>query len=205
MRNLSSSNIVDISANYVIRKLAKELSNKYIYHNIHHTLDVVTKTLEIAFNSDLDEPDLIDIELAAWFHDLGFIIKSKGHETVSAELARSYLIEKGHPRDRIRNICSAILSTDLSVIPQNLFEEVLADADLSHIGSENYIIKQELLRIEIEYAQGRVFNDLQWTENNLNFIKNNPFRTSYAKEVFKQQRQQNIDYLESKVGLLSRD
>ena len=58
---------------YVFNLLNKELDAVYVYHNITHTQDVFAYTAELAKNLNIDAISKENLQLAALFHDTGFI------------------------------------------------------------------------------------------------------------------------------------
>ena len=72
---------------YVFNLLREKLSPSLIYHNYLHTAEVVEAANEVAEGSNLSKEDTELINLAAWFHDTGFVEKYEGHEEVSKEIA----------------------------------------------------------------------------------------------------------------------
>ena len=65
---------------YVVSLLSTELPDNITYHSIGHTIDVVTSCLEIAKEQDLSDQETEIVEIAAWFHDVGYADTCKGHE-----------------------------------------------------------------------------------------------------------------------------
>ena len=46
-----------------------------LYHNLEHTRSVVERTQEIAAHYQLDENDMLAVYVAAWFHDVGHLLR----------------------------------------------------------------------------------------------------------------------------------
>ena len=79
------------------------------------------------------------MHLAAWFHDIGHLIKYKGHERESQKLAWNWLQRESYPSDKMKIILSCIAATQLPQTPKNLLEQVICDADLFHLSLEEYL------------------------------------------------------------------
>ncbi|NTV99368.1 MAG: HD domain-containing protein, partial [Chlorobiaceae bacterium] len=184
--------IADQSADYV-RSLFRENNVDWcLYHNYTHTLETVETSREIAAGMNLSAEETEIVVLAAWFHDTGFPSDEANHEEKSAEIARAFLKDKGYPEDTVELVCRCILSTKLPQRPENLREEILCDADLSHLGKSDYREKSELVRIEIETREKRIFTDIEWLDLNIAFFRQNPFHTDYANQKFNAERQKNL-------------
>ena len=63
-----------------------------LYHTIGHTKKVVDRANEIAAHYELSERDITVLNIAAWFHDIGYLFTDPAnHEEKSAELLASFL------------------------------------------------------------------------------------------------------------------
>ena len=51
---------------------------------------------------------------------------------------------------KIAIVKAAILATEFPQKPSTLLEEILCDADFSHLGDKDYLEKNQLLRLEWE-------------------------------------------------------
>jgi len=57
--------------------LRTQLSHMYTYHSLSHTQRVVKSTRELIEGEKIDEIDSENLIIAAWFHDVGYIIMTK--------------------------------------------------------------------------------------------------------------------------------
>ena len=170
-----------------------------VYHNIHHTTEVVLAAREIAGVEEINDDDLELLLIAAWYHDVGYVEKCKGHEDISIERASEFLKQNNYPEDRIEKITSLIKATQMPQSPKNRLEEILCDADLHHLGTREFKEKGELLYIELK-SKGLIdFNDEQWLEHSVEFMNNHSYFTNYAKETFAAQKNINLFKLEKRL------
>ena len=163
------------------------------YHNFTHTVEVVKITEEIANALAVKEEDKEMLLIAAWFHDIGYIERCKGHEEVGIRMVTDFLKENGYPKEKIETVSSLINATKMPRNPKNLLEEIICDADLYHLGTNQFDAKGELFREELEKQNGSKINDKDWLETNLDFFKQHEFYTTYAKDRFETQK--NINYI----------
>ena len=163
------------------------------YHNFTHTAEVVKITEEIANALAVKEEDKEMLLIAAWFHDIGYTERCKGHEEVGIRMVTDFLKENGYPKEKIETVSSLINATKMPRNPQNLLEEIICDADLYHLGTNQFDAKGELFREELEKQNGSKINDKDWLETNLDFFKQHEFYTTYAKDRFETQK--NINYI----------
>ena len=165
---------------FVFNLLKNELSPKVVYHNYSHTSYVVEAVNEIALAENISDADLEIILLAAWFHDTGFIKGFKNHEESSTEIAIEYLTKKGFSDDKIKQISSCINATKIPQNPTTKLEKIICDADLFHLGSENFSENANLLRSEWEQFCDKHLTDIEWLKENNRFFSEHTYFTDYA-------------------------
>jgi predicted metal-dependent HD superfamily phosphohydrolase len=157
-----------------------ELPANVIYHNFNHTLNVVNATDEIAVAEGVSESDREVLLLAAWFHDVGFIKGVKKHEEVGKKIARTYLTNIKYSEDKIVQVLACIDATKMPQKPINKLGGILCDADLFHLGTEEFNNISSLLRSEMEVLCGEEYTDIEWLEKNEKFLSEHTYKTDYA-------------------------
>ena len=119
--------------------LEQKLPEDLYYHNIKHTIDVVTEVELIGWAEGLSEEELLVLKLAALFHDSGHSIDYETHEEQGAQIARDILNHYQYPEEVIDVICRLILSTKFPPSPKDKLEEVICDSDLDYLGRTDFI------------------------------------------------------------------
>jgi len=176
----------------------KGSSDRY-YHNFTHTAEVAKVTEEIADSISINENDKEALIIAAWFHDIGHTETCEGHEDVGIDLAEKFLRSINYREDGIAKVISLINATRMPRNPNNILEEIICDADLYHLGTNDFDKKGELYKNEIEALQGFKIPEKDWLQNNLKFMEQHKFYTDYAKQRFETQK--NINYIKTKKKL----
>ena len=148
---------------YVLDMLRSELPKQYFYHNPDHTLYVQAKAKEIGRQEGCSEDELNLLDIAALWHDTGYIRVYKNHEEQSCLLARQYLPEYGFQSKDIDTICGIIMATKIPQIPKNKLEEIIADADLEYLGTDIFEIKSQDLFHELQ-SLNPVLTEDKWNE-----------------------------------------
>jgi predicted metal-dependent HD superfamily phosphohydrolase len=166
--------------NFVFDLLKKELTVKAVYHNYNHTRSVVEAANEIALAENISEIDLEIVLLAAWFHDTGFIKGIENHEEESKKIAHNFLTERGFSKEKISQILLCIDATKMPQNPTSSLEEIICDADLFHLGTENFSKKANLIRSEWELLCDKHLTDIEWFKENIKFIGEHKYFTNYA-------------------------
>ncbi|MGD2035570.1 MAG: adenylate/guanylate cyclase domain-containing protein, partial [Bacteroidales bacterium] len=75
----------------MLNKLERELPPNLDYHNIKHTIDVVTQVELIGLGEEVNDEELLLLKTAALFHDSGHILGYEDHERFSTLIAREIL------------------------------------------------------------------------------------------------------------------
>ncbi len=168
---------------YVFQRLERELSPGLYYHSLEHTTqDVVPAAQRIAAGEGIHGADLLLLLTGAWFHDLGFIETSLGHEAVGARLAGEVLPGLGYDAAQIQAIQAIIMATVVPQGPVTILEQILADADLDVLGREDFWPRNIALRRELAFF-GKEFTDNEWYSSQLKFISAHTYFTGTARAM----------------------
>jgi len=190
--------------NFALDILANKLPKDLYYHNLTHTVDEVLPAMEeFAEMENISGDELKLLRIATFFHDIGFINLYDEHVQVGIEIARKELPGFGFKPDQVDAICGMISATHLPQKPTNLLEMVLADADLSILGKDNFWERNELLRGE-RIAYGRATTLEEWYCDQLAFLEQHRYFTQAARSLRLSGKQKNIEYLlQKKLAICS--
>ena len=139
------------------------------YHNFEHAKAVARASKTIGTACNLSAEALEVVMLAAWFHDAGYVEAIEGHEEKSVEIAAAFLRDQGYPPKRIAKVAGCIRATKMPQNPGSLMEQVLCDADISHLARKDFLEVSELIRLEIEHRMGRKLSEAEWLTMNTAF------------------------------------
>ncbi len=185
---------------YVSQRFAESgKHNTGVYHDLTHTKETVAFGREIAEGTGLSEQSVLLVLLACWFHDIGYIDSPIEHEEKSAEIAERFLVEEGIDKETIEIIKGCIHATKIPQSPRNQLQQIVCDADLSNLGSDNYKKKSELLRIELENNRGLPFSDSEWLQLSIDFFLQHSFFTAFAQEKFNGKKEENLVLLKHEL------
>jgi predicted metal-dependent HD superfamily phosphohydrolase len=188
----------DSAYKYVIERLSHELPKGLFYHGIHHTLDVLQFAETIAAMEDLKDTDMTILKTAALYHDTGFIIRYKNNEPEACKIAKATLPKFGYNTKQIKTICDMIMATAMPQNPQSHLAEILCDADLNYLGTENYYSIAETFRDELA-GQGVKFSEEAWLKLQLDFLSKHKYFTAAAKKLRNEKKNKYILELENKI------
>lgn len=180
------------AGNYVFTLFKEKLSKKLVYHNYKHTFEVVKEATALAEAHQLSADDLEVLTLAAWFHDTGYLSTYENHEDESVDFATEFLRAEEYPEEKITEVARCIMATKQGQITHHILEDILVDADISNIGKDTFFATAELLRVEWEIFLNRTYSDLEWAQQQLDFLLSVNFRTQAAQNLYSKQLNKNI-------------
>jgi class 3 adenylate cyclase len=181
----------------VLDLLEKKLPKYLYYHNVKHTVDVVTESELIGWAEGLNDDQLLILKTAALFHDTGHIVSYADHEERSTDIARKMLPEYGYVQEEIDEICRIIMATKLPPKPVDLLESIICDADLDYLGRTDFIPVSNSLYEELK-AQNKMTSLNEWNKMQLKFINSHQYFTATGRklrEVKKQEQMMRIKQL----------
>lgn len=183
---------------FLIHKLETGLPNYITYHNAQHTKNVIAAADHLALAENIGGDDIILLKTAALFHDSGFLQNHTEHETISCTIAKKYLPEYGYSPKQIEIICRMIMATKLPQSPIDHLSQILCDADLFYLGSEEYFMYSEKLFKESQ-KNGLLKTDTEWVLKQVEFLTTHHFFTKTAQTERETKKQQHLQELQSKL------
>lgn len=170
-----------------------------IYHNLTHTEEVVEHAIDISKHYELHEKDNFVVVAAAWFHDIGYCTGgAEGHEQRGAELARVYLEEQEIKEEVILAIQGCILATTIPQTPLVFLQQIVCDADLYHLGTDEFAEKNKLMRKEKEIWSGKKIDKKEWRKHTIEFLEAHTYQTDYCRALLDDVKKKNIQKLKDK-------
>ncbi|MEZ4888126.1 MAG: DUF5706 domain-containing protein [Chitinophagales bacterium] len=191
--------LLDKAQEYVFQFFKDRLNTVYVYHDYTHTFETVAATEELGAGNGLKKGEIKMLQLAAWFHDLGYVDTVEGHEDWSVKYARAFLESHDYPEEKIALIEGCILATKMPQSPKNIYEEVLCDADLYHLGSKNFFEKSNLLRIEWANTNQLYGDEIKSLEHEIDFLTQHRYHTPFAQLNLNQRKFKNISDLKKNL------
>jgi predicted metal-dependent HD superfamily phosphohydrolase len=176
-----------------IKQFFKEnIPIKYVYHDITHTQDVVRVCRQIGLIYGLPMEDLELLQIAAWFHDSGYSDGPEGHEERSVINAQTFLKKFDYSTKQLDLIAGCIRATKLPQRPVGLMQQIIGDADLSHLGEKSYWMRTARVRQELAVAQNKLMTEEEWLDFELAFMIGQQYHTDVAKELFEKRKLKHI-------------
>ncbi len=182
----------------ILDKLEKELPKYLYYHNVKHTVDVVTEVELIGWAEGCTDDEILLLKTAGLLHDAGHTIAYDKHEELGCGMAREFLPKYGYPEEQIEKICEIIMSTRMPPKPENLLERIICDSDLDYLGRSDMIPVSNTLYKELK-EQNKIgtFND--WNKLQIKFISGHQYFTETARSLREVNKQKQIERIKKLI------
>jgi class 3 adenylate cyclase len=182
----------------ILDKLELDLPGYLFYHNVKHTVDVVTEVELIGWAEGCSDEEILLLKTAALFHDAGHTIAYDNHEFYGTEIAKKMLPAYNYAPNQIECICSLIMSTKLPPQPTNLLENIMCDSDLDYLGRSDFIPVSNTLYEELK-AQNKMGSLNDWNKIQVKFISGHQYFTKTARSLREVNKQLQIERIQSLI------
>ena len=169
-----------------------------LYHDLKHTKGVVSAATQIANHYQLNDEDFFVVVTAAWFHDIGYFTDKANHEAAGSKLAADFLKPLNVSDAIIKKIDDCILATRMPQKPAGQLQEIICDADLFHLGTDDFADKNKELRKEIERVKHIEIDRQTWRQKNIELLESHIYFTDYAQLLLHDKQAKNLKKLKDK-------
>eukprot|EP00817_Percolomonadidae_sp_ATCC50343_P004311 CAMPEP_0117430548 /NCGR_PEP_ID=MMETSP0758-20121206/10092_1 /TAXON_ID=63605 /ORGANISM="Percolomonas cosmopolitus, Strain AE-1 (ATCC 50343)" /LENGTH=205 /DNA_ID=CAMNT_0005218687 /DNA_START=69 /DNA_END=686 /DNA_ORIENTATION=- len=177
-----------------VNKLLADLNPDLRYHGRHHTIDIVyPAAMKLCDQENVTDEERLIVGASALFHDTGFLDQYEKNEPMGAERAATQLKQFGFTDDQIKIVKECIMATQLPQSPgDNKLAQIVCDADVSSIGSDDFFITSETLRQELNLVKQLGIRPRKWHEGNTKFLQNHTYFTESAKKHLQPIKERNM-------------
>jgi len=182
----------------ILDKLERELPDFLFYHNVKHTVDVVTEVELIGWAEGCSDEEILLLKTAGLFHDVGHTVAYDNHEYHGTVIAREMLPRYNYSPEQIDRICSIIMSTKLPPKPTTLLEEIICDSDLDYLGRSDFIPVSNTLFEELR-AQNKMGSLNDWNKLQVKFISGHQYFTKTARSLREVNKQLQIERIQTLI------
>jgi adenylate cyclase len=179
--------------------LEGKLPENLYYHNIKHTIDVITEVELIGWAEGVSDEEVLLLKLAALFHDAGHTMSYKDHEYFGTVMAREKLASYDFTKEQIDTVCRLIMATQMPPKPSDLLEKIICDSDLDYLGRQDFIPVSNSLYKELK-ERNMVGSWNDWNRLQLKFISKHQYFTKTALHLREVNKQQQIERLEQLIS-----
>lgn len=190
----SNEQILQETEQYISDYFSRHISPEYVFHDLEHTVQTVAAASTIGEGFQLDKREMLLLLLATWFHDTGYSAGPIDHEERSCINADHYLRGK-ISEEELGTVMALIRATKVPQNPQSTLEQIICDADLSHLGMESYWDRTGKFRQELILARKTIMSEQEWVDFELNFMLNHNYHTAIANDLFNKRKAKHIQQL----------
>ncbi|MBS1730744.1 MAG: YitT family protein [Bacteroidetes bacterium] len=180
--------------NFLIIQLDKGLPSYTTYHNTQHTKNVINAASYLADLENVTGDDRTMLLTAALFHDAGFLQNYHNHESISCQVAKKHLPDFEYSPEQIDIICNMIMATQLPQSPTNHLSQIICDADLFYLGTDEYEEYSHKLFLEFK-RNGIVTTYTEWIMKQIEFISAHHYFTKSASSELENKKQETLKKL----------
>lgn len=191
--------ILDQLKTHVATLFHSNTDERFIYHNLEHTEQVVENVVRIANFYQLPDQEFFIVVAASWFHDIGYLYDCGRHEAKGVDMAASFLEEKKVDKGVIEQVKGCILATMMPQRPEGLLQQIVCDADLFHLGSDSFKERNRLMRREVEAFSTHKIDKKEWNSKTISLFKNHHYHTEYCQKLLNSTKAKNLAELENKL------
>jgi len=196
---MNSQNLLKATQAFVEDLFENQLSKDFVYHDLQHTLTVRHYCEVFGKEHQLSEKDMFHLQLAALLHDTGYTRTYEGHEEASVEIALEFLRQQASPDVDLERITQLIRATIPANEPVDLLDKIIKDADLSTVGNEDFEKFSDNLRKEWKVICKENYTNLEWYQNNVEFLKQHQFFSEPAQKIFSDQKKTNLKKMKKRL------
>jgi adenylate cyclase len=183
----------------ILDKLEKDLPDYLFYHNVKHTVDVVTEVELIGWAEGCSDEEILLLKTAGLFHDAGHTVAYDNHEYYGTLMAKELLPKYNYSSAQIDRICDIIMATKLPPRPKTLLEDIICDSDLDYLGRSDFIPVSNTLYEELK-AQNKIGTLNDWNKIQVKFISGHQYFTKTARSLREVNKQSQIDRIQSLIS-----
>jgi len=184
---------------YLLNYYKTRDTSRLIYHNQQHIRDVVAAAAKIADHYELNDHDFFIVMAAVWFHDIGYLTHIEEHEAEGTRLAEEFLEKLDVTIPDIMLVKSCIMATKIPQSAATLLEQIVCDADLFHLGTNDFFKKDKLLLKEYNALNQKEMSKLEWRKRSIVFIASHSYYTDYCKRLLNNRQTENIEEMRKKI------
>jgi len=179
---------------YLAQKFNSGIRPELTYHTWEHVLSVLDVCNQYAKRYKIVGRDAHLLRTAALIHDIGFLWTYSDHEDQGVIFTAEELPGWGYSKSEIKRIQGMILSTQIPQKPKNVYEQIICDADLDYLGTDQFYTIGETLFQEFK-AMGQIKSREDWNKLQINFLKGHSYHTPYAKKYREPVKQKHLQDL----------
>ena len=175
--------LVAESENYISALLGQKLAANFIYHNFSHALRIKKYADTIGKQTGLTADEMNILRICALFHGAGYVNSYEQYNEESMLIASAYLAGQGLDQQTTGHVSDIIRALKQPQDPKDKIAEVLCDADMMYIATENAIEQIDLLYEETAMLKPNFKKRLAFEKQCIHSFTTHTYFTEYGKTV----------------------
>ena len=177
------SPFVQEARHYALRWFNERNDPRVVFHTYQQAAATAKLVEEIGEGNAATQEQLEAALIAAWLHNLGFVVQYDQGWEESRQLAVAFLKREQAPEPLIQRVYNALAGLPGKEIPASLEARILADAVRAQQYGPSFFDQSPLLQLEME-LKGHDFSPSAWAQYQLQQLLNVTYFTPYCKERF---------------------
>ncbi len=196
--------LLDKVQDYAVRQFSRLSPPETSLYTLQHTQQLVARTEAIGKASGLQEDELKLALLAAWLHDLSYILpKTPDEPSMVQAFFQVAGYSNGSTAPMADKVARCIAASHYPQRPQDILEEVFCDAVASFTATTDYFL--QVARQISSGAEKCSAEDFAWLKEQRALLKKHSFFTRYAKQNFVAAKEEALKLLKKKCLEFSED
>jgi predicted metal-dependent HD superfamily phosphohydrolase len=164
------------------------------YHNFRHVNEVAEEAMILAREEGFNDHEVHLFGYAGLGHDVEQTLRPPRNEIVSAYFSRDFLMKLSVPYLDAFKIHHRILGTIVGHPSRDLEQQIMADADLAHLGKDVFMERNGALAQEWNKEIDRA-----WYVDSLKFMDSHEFQTTSARRLYNAGKEANMELLRRRI------
>lgn len=182
-QSLPETPLVTAARAHVLQLWNAQHDARLVFHNFAQAAAVADQAAAIARAEGLPEADRELVQIAAWFHNIGYLYEPRQAAETSAIRAEFFMVEQKCAPEKIERLRQTITAAFAPTKTELETARVLHDAIRAYDWAETYDTRSPLLRLEQELLSGQAPDPAAWPEYVRKQLQE-PFLTASAKQTY---------------------
>lgn len=187
------------SQNYLSALLADKLPSNIILHDFNHAIQLKAYAETIGEHTGLTPDEMNLLRVCALFQDAGYINYSEEYREESIKIASDFLAKNQVDQPTIDHVSEIIRATKIPQAPRDKIAEVMCDAVLMYIATDNAIEQVDLLYDETAMLNPGFEKRQAFENRHIEFFTAHTYFTEYGKNVLQPKKVAAIKRLSERM------
>ena len=194
---MTDQELLEKVGKYIAARFETHAVPSICFHNLASTNSIVKAVKKISTHSKLLKKELTVLEVAAWFHNVGYLENSREYKQNSAKLARVFLEQENITETVIQRVTDLIMATRDNHQFADQLEEIMFDAELYYFSKTTFLVKNELLRRETEFLVQREITQEEWNRDMVTLMETHQYSTTYCRTEVTAKKTRDLEKLKA--------